>query len=233
MKRILASALVAGIAGCLAVTPQLSAQPKNRVLVIEGQSGHAAVREIEGRAYVDLEDLSQITRGSLRYKSNAIVLSLPGANGSSSSEPPLEQSSSPASDSELSRDFMRAAIEEIASMREWASTLAYAIQNGYQVTDTWAANYREQAAHNLGLATSAATTGGDRDAAQLLKSEFEAVRDWSNRLVKEKQSMDTAKYALSPNVLRDDPQSQKIINCGRFLAQMLGSGKFADDPSCH
>jgi hypothetical protein len=128
---------------------------------------------------------------------------------------------------------MRAAIEEIAAMREWASTLEYAIENGYQITDKWAANYREQAAHDLGLASAAAITGGDRNAAQLLTNEFEAVRDWSNRLVQEKKSMDTAKYALSPNALRNDSQSQKIIACGRFLAQMLGSAKFADDASCH
>jgi len=234
MKRLLANIVIAGMIGCFSTSTPLAAQPKARVLVIEGQSGQAAVRDIEGRSYVDIEGLTQITGGSLRYQSNAIVLSLPGSHGSSSNQAPVvERPSAPADDSELSRDFMRAAIEEIASMREWASTLAYAIQNNYQVTDSWAANYREQAAHNLGLATTAATTGGDRDAAQLLRSEFEAVRDWSNRLVKEKQSMDTAKYALSANALRDDPQSQKIINCGRFLAQMLGSGKFADDPSCH
>ena len=234
MKRLLANIVIAGMIGCFSTSTPLAAQPKARVLVIEGQSGQAAVRDIEGRSYVDIEGLTQITGGSLRYQSNAIVLSLPGSHGSSSNQAPVvERPSAPADDSELSRDFMRAAIEEIASMREWASTLAYAIQNNYQVTDSWAANYREQSAHNLGLATTAATTGGDRDAAQLLRSEFEAVRDWSNRLVKEKQSMDTAKYALSANALRDDPQSQKIINCGRFLAQMLGSGRFADDPSCH
>jgi len=234
MKRVLANIVILGMIGCFPSSAQVAAQPKARVLMIEGQSGQAAVRDIEGRSYVDIEGLAQITGGSLRYQSNAIVLSLPGPHGNSSSQAPVvERPAAPADDSELSRDFMRAAIEEIASMREWASTLAYAIQNNYQVTDSWAANYREQAAHSLGLATTAATTGGDRNAAQLLRSEFEAVRDWSNRLVKEKQSMDTAKYALAPNALRDDPQSQKIINCGRFLAQMLGSGKFADDPSCH
>jgi hypothetical protein len=128
---------------------------------------------------------------------------------------------------------MRAGIEEIATMREWASTMAYAIQNNYQITDDWAAKYREQAANNLRLASAAASTEGDRNALQLLTNEFEAVREWSNKLVEAKKSMDTAKYALSPDALRDEALSQKIINCGRFLARMLGSSSFQDDPSCH
>src|SRR5207253_11090395 len=54
-----------------------------------------------------------------------------------------------------------------------------------------------------------------------------------NVLVEAKKSMDTAKYALSPSSLRDEALSQKIISCGRFLAKMLGSSSFQDDPSCH
>jgi hypothetical protein len=209
-------------------------QQRSRTLVIEGQTGQAAVREVEGRAYVDVEGLTRITHGSLRYEASTIILSMPTSNEiPPTSETAVEQTPRPVDASELSRDFMRAAIEEIASMREWATTLEYAIENGYQITDSWAAKYREQAAHDLGLASAAAITDGDRSAAQLLTKEFEAVREWSNRLVQEKKSMDTAKYALSPNALRNDSQSQKIIACGRFLAQMLGSAKFADDASCH
>ena len=48
-----------------------------------------------------------------------------------------------------------------------------------------------------------------------------------------KRSMDTAKYALSPGALRNEPLSQKIVSRGRFLASMLGSNTFQDDPSCH
>lgn len=128
---------------------------------------------------------------------------------------------------------MRAGIEEFATMREWASTLAYAIQNGQPVTENWVANYREQAARDLRLAAAAASTEADRKALQLLTNEFDAVRDWCNRLVQERKAMDTAKYALSANALQDDPSSQKIVACGHFLSTMLGSGSFQDDPSCH
>jgi hypothetical protein len=204
-----------------------------RVLVVDGHPGHANVIQKDGRAYVDVQSLAEITNGSLSFKESRIILSIPGTDlGRREAEVPGDPAHS-SDDSALSRDFMRAGIEEFATMREWASTMANAVQNGYQITDEWAANYREQAANNLRLASAAAASEGDRKALQLLTNEFEAVSEWSNRLVEAKRSMDTAKYALSPGALRDEALSQKIINCGRFLAKMLGSSSFQDDPSCH
>jgi hypothetical protein len=207
---------------------------QQRILVIDGHAGQAAVIQKDGRAYVDLQSLVEIANASLSFKANRIVLSM-RASGSNPqvADAPGDAAHSPADDSALSRDFMRAGIEEFATMREWASTMAHAVQNGYQITEEWAANYREQASNNLRLASAAASTEGDRNALQLLTNEFEAVSEWSNKLVEAKRSMDTAKYALSPGALRDEALSQKIIRCGRFLAKMLGSSSFQDDPSCH
>ncbi len=204
----------------------------SRILVIDGQAGQASVIEKNGRAYVDVEALTQITHGSLSFKADRIVLTLPTPTLSASiAEPPAEPGNPPIAG--LSRNFMRAGIEEIATMREWANTLAYAIQNGYPISEDWTANSREQAAHDLRLAAVAVSTESDRNALQLLTKEFEAVRNWSNKLLQERKAMDTAKYAISHNALRDDAASQKIIACGHFLATMLGSGSFTDDPSCH
>src|SRR5262249_52218668 len=202
--------------------------------IVAGRPGHAGVVQENGRSYVDVEALTAITQGSLSFNGDQIILTLPASNVSTPvNERPEETQPHPAETQGLSREFMRASIEQFADMREWASTLAYAIQNGYQVTDQWISNYREQAARNLDLASTSVSTSEDRQALQLLTNEFQAVRQWSDKLVQERQSLDTAKYALSPNRLRDDPLSQKIITCGRFLAQMLGSGSFQEDPSCH
>lgn len=210
------------------------ADQNSRVLVIDGQAGQAPVIEKNGRSYVDIEALTQITHGSLRFKADRIVLSLPSSNlNPSVAETQAEQAHPPISDLGLSRDFMLAGIEEIATMREWASTLEYAMQNGYPITDHWADSAREQGAHNLRLAAAAVSNESDRNALQLLTNEFEAVREWSSKLVQERKAMDAAKYAISDNALRNDPASQKIITCGHFLATMLGSGSFKDDPSCH
>jgi hypothetical protein len=205
-----------------------------RVLVIDGHPGHAEVIQKDGRAYVDLQSLAEITNASVTFKENRIILSIRGADVSRpAAEAPADPVRSSANDTGLSQDFMRAGIEEFATMREWASTMAYAVQNGYQITAEWAANYREKAANSLRLASTSASTEADKQALQLLNNEFEAVREWSDKLVEAKKSMDTAKYALSPNALRDEALSQKIISCGRFLAKMLGSSSFQDDPSCH
>jgi len=205
------------------------AQNQGQVLVIAGQSGQVPVVEMNNRKYVDLEDLARAANGSLSFQGNRIVLALPGAHANEPALPPVP---SPSDSSALSQGFMKAGIEAVAGMREWASPLAYAIQNSYHVAEDWVSTYRAQATADLKLASAAATTDADHNALQLLNNEFEAVREWSDKLVKAKEQMDTAKYSASPNALRDDPLSQKIINCGHFLASMLGSGTFQDDSSC-
>jgi len=206
------------------------AKQKSETLVIDGQAGQAAVIQVDGRAYVDLETLAHIANWSLSFKANRIVLNL---QPNTASTPAATNSPTQDDDSSLSRDFMRSGMEAIAQMREWASPLAYAIQNGYPVTESWVAGYREQAAHALSLASVAAATDADRRALQLLTNEFDAVRQWSNKLVEARKSMNTAQYAMSAGALREDPLSQKIVSCGRFLAPMLASGNVQDDPSCH
>jgi hypothetical protein len=128
---------------------------------------------------------------------------------------------------------MIAGIEAVAAMREWASTMANAVQHGYDVTDMGVADYRAKAANSLRQAGVSAATNADRSALQLLTNEFQSVDSWSNGLVVAKKNMDIAKYATSSDALRNEPLSQKIINCGHFLGTMLGSAEFKDDPSCH
>ena len=216
----------------LVVVSEMSGQAKeqSRTLVVNGQSGQAAIVEMYSRTYVDLEALARIANGMVEFQGNRIVVTVPSSETNSASTTTTPEQ--PAA-SGFSREFMRAGIEEIARMREWASPLAYAIRNGYPITEQWVAGYRDQATHGLSMASIAATTEADRQALPLLNNEFESVKEWSNRLVEARNSMDTAKYAMSSSALQNDPLSQKIVTCGRFLATMLASGQFQDDPSCH
>jgi hypothetical protein len=204
-------------------------------LTVDGYPGRAEVIQKGGRSYVDLRSLVEMVGASVSIRSGLIVLTLPLANShghpAAASEPSSESGLS--NEHALSRDFSRAGIEAIAQMREWASTLAYAIENNYQVTEDWVAKYREGAQHDLRLASSATSTDADRKGLELLTNEFEAVRVWSDRLLHARRSMDTAKYATSAGSLRNEESSQKIIACGHFLASMFGSGSYKDDPSCH
>jgi len=203
-------------------------------LEIEGRAGRAKVIQRDGRSYVDLRSLVEMTGASVSLRSGLVVLTLPAANSNGHPHEVSEASEASSSDDQaLSRGFALAGIEAIATMREWASTLAYAIENNYHVTDDWVAKYREEAQHDVSLASAATSTDADRKGLQLLTNEFAAVRAWSDKLVQARKTMDTAKYAMSAGTLRNEQSSQKIITCGHFLASMLGGGSYKDDPSCH
>jgi hypothetical protein len=214
-----------------------------RTLVINDQSGKVVVLEVGDRTYVDLKRLVQIGHGSIEYRGNQIIVSLSGTSASNSTKRTTEAEQSKEAEQSpeagqstnvgLSREFMKAGIEEISLLREWASSLANSLQNGYPVSENWVAGYRAKAHTGVGIVAAAVSTEGDRSAAELLNREFEAVQEWSNKLMDARKSMDAAKYALSPNALQNDPLSQRIITCGRFLGQMLASGSFQDDASCH
>jgi len=207
------------------------AQSQTATLVVNGQSGKAPVIQNNGRTYVDVGALAQIAQGSLSFSGKQIVLTIPPGSGDTAGA--SASASQPVDPTKLSRDFMRASIEEISLLREWAAPVANAIQNGYPIQEAWVNNYKQKAATGLQLATTAASTNGDQSALQLLNTEFQGVSQWSDNLVHAAQQMDTAKYSMSPNALRDDPQSQKLITCWRFLGSMLSSGSFQDDSSCH
>ena len=220
---VILSVILSGVA-----LGQSKEQPRN--VTVNGQSGTAEVIDQNGRLFVDILALASIAKGSVSFTGPDIVLGVP-ASASGSAEPAA--ASRPSNSSALSQEFMKAGIETIARLREWATTLASAIRGGYGVTDEWVNGYRDQASQNLQLADAAASTDCDRNAAQLLHHAFDMVQRWSDQLVAAKKTMDTAKYAISPNALREDPLSQKLLTCGHFLTQMLGSGTFQDDGSCH
>ena len=204
---------------------------QTKTLVVNGRSGEAMVVQLNGQTYVDLESLARIAGGSLAFQGNQVTLALPTSGATA----PATDShvNSPAEPTGLSRDFREAAIEAFAQMREWASTMANAVQYGYQITDDWASGYREKAATSLRQASANASTESDHSALALLTNEFQNVEAWSNELIEAKKNMATAKYTMSQDALRNEPLSQKIITCGHFLGAMLGSGDFKDDLSCH
>jgi len=201
-----------------------------RTLVVNEHSGKVAMLQVDDKSYVDLKRLVQIAHGSIDYRGNRIVVTLPGSTGGTPAE--VQEPEHPTG-SALTPDFVRAGIEAISLMREWASNLANDVQNGYPVSETWVSGYRARAQKGVALASAAASSDADRNGYQLLNREFEAVQEWSNKLLQASKSMDTAKYAVSDTALQSDPLSQKILTCGRFLGQMLASGTFQDDASCH
>jgi hypothetical protein len=199
---------------------------QNLSLLITGRPGIAPVVQMNGRSYVEIEALARIASGSLGFKENQIILTLPA---SAVAALPIPSPVPDRANQGFSKEFLRACIEEMATIREWRSVLTNALLYGYPITDDWSSAYRAEAAKNLNLASVAVSTDSDRDALKLLTSEFDNMQTLANKIVELKKSMDY----ISRDTLANDPLDQKILNCAHFLASMAAGGQFQDDGSCH
>lgn len=193
-----------------------------RIFVVNGQTGQAPVVRLQGKSYVELEALARLTHGSLSFNGNQATLTLPGPTGNAPAK-------GVATNSEFSKDFLRAGIEEMAVIREWRIALTNAVQRGIPVTDDWIAFYRSPAITDLRLVSVAAATDSDRNAYQLISNEFDDMKKLSDRFVLAHTSLNYT----SPDALKDDVLDQQILNCARSLTAMAASGQYVDDGSCH
>jgi hypothetical protein len=196
---------------------------QNSTLIVNGQPSQVTIIEINGHPYADLEAFSRATNGSLAFNGNQITLTLPLSAHSS-----LSASVASATSRGLSRAFLEAGIEAMSNVREWRSALANTIQNGYPISGSALATYRDEATTNLRLASVAASTDSDRNALGLLNSEFNNMKQLSDKYVAKRQSLSY----ISPDSLQNDALDQKIVKCGHSLAAMAASGQFLDDGSC-
>jgi len=187
-----------------------------RTLIINGQSGEAPVIESDGHTYIDLETLARIGNGSVAFQGDRIVLSLPAL--------PAAQPAGSA----FSKEFMKAAIEELSVVREWRNSLRNAIERSYPITDDWVSAYRTQAADGLRRASVEVTTDADRSALQSLTNEFNNMDSLANKYL----NTSNAREYIRPDALRDDAAYQRILTCARSLSSMISTGQFVDDASC-
>jgi hypothetical protein len=194
-----------------------------QTLIVNGQPTPISVVQMNGHSYVDLEALARVANGSLIFNGNQITLTLPGTGVT-----PAPASANLASNSEFSKGFMRAGIEQMTVIREWRTALANAIQNGFPITEDWLSTYRNQATTALRLSFVAISTDSDRNAYRLLNSEFENMKQLSNNYVAMRQSM----QFIAPDSLANDPLNRKILDCGHSLAAMAANGQFVEDGSC-
>ncbi len=201
-------------------------QYQQKALVINGHTGDAMVYQIDGKSYIDLESLVRIANGSLSFSGGKIVLTIP-AGGEAQAHPPDQAAPG------LSDNFIRAALQDVATMKEWTTTLAYAVQRGVPGDGSRLVIFHDRAADQLRLAKVAAANDSDQHALQLLTNHFNVVSAWSDKLVGERKRMDTGKYSIDPNALANDETYQKITGCSKFLNTMLPSGHFHDDRSCN
>jgi hypothetical protein len=200
----------------------------SRSLSINGHTGNATVYQIDGRTYVDLESLVRVGNGSMSFKGDQITLHFPASDGDSAGS-----GGKGSADSDLSAQFMTASVKTLAILKDWTNTLSYGIQRGVPGDGSRLVVFHDRGSEALHLAAVAASTRPDQDALQLLTRQFNNVSALSDKLAGERRNMDTGKYSISADALKNDDTYQKITACTRFLNKMLPSGTYQDDYSCH
>jgi hypothetical protein len=91
--------------------------------LIEGPQGQTKVIQVQGKSYVEVDEVARITGGSLRFVGNQIILSVPG------SDTPAQAAPQPAAT--LSKPFLTGGIETMREILEWHAALKNAIERGY------------------------------------------------------------------------------------------------------
>src|SRR5271165_147815 len=193
-------------------------------LLIEGPQGQTRVIQVQGKHYVEVDEVARITGASLRFAGNQIILSLPGSGDTSAHA----EQSAPAPPVGLSKPFLTGGIETMREILEWHAALKNAIERGYPLSDTWFGNYRRQIRSSLAQTQAAVSTDLDQKAFPLLTNEFNTMNALTDKYLKITVSRDY----LAPNSLNSDPLNQKLLTCWQSLASMASSNQFVDDGSC-
>jgi hypothetical protein len=223
MKRHLKYRRILTLGFVLLLAAALSAQrTPDKKLLVNGKSTSAVAMQLDGHSYIDIEISAQITNGSVKFEPNRVVLIIPNANF---------DANSPQTTPALSKDLASAAIATLAEMKEWKGVLGTMVTFGLAVDGSWAQIYHDRVQTSLQHVTFAASTNSDHDALQLLSTQFANLAKWESVVIAERQNHNGAR-TVAPNSLQNDPALTKFSNCAKFLTTMLGSGMFADNPSC-
>ena len=229
-RMIKRTVVTVGVSLMMVVMTAAQTQRRGETLSIQDFPGQADVIRLQGRALVDVQDLARITKGSLSFQGNRIILTLSRHDTS-------EQAVDDAGKAGFSPAFRRAAIEAMASIREWGGMLQVIVQNGYPVGKAMAGStiraYQGRAADSIALAAAAASTDSDHRGVELLTNEFNNLQAWAESFIDDRNSMRAVNLTTSEHPLSNDPSAQKLISCGQFLAQMFAGGTFEDDAACH
>lgn len=205
------------LANGLAQTPQ-----KSSTLTIAGHPGEARLLLVNGKSYIDIEELARLTQGTLSFKSNQTTLTLPTSNRD---VPALV----PHANAGFSRAFIQASIEEVSVIREWQIAIVKAVGTNSPVPVDWISAQQRQAEKNLALASAAATTDSDRGTYTMLSAELNHMQILSERyLAIRKQD-----GFISPDSFNSSSLEDQIMSCAQGIVSMTESHEFHDQPACH
>jgi len=186
-------------------------------LVVNGQNVDVGITEIQGRPYVDVQELAQVIGASEVTGSGQITLNVPPGPAAPPALPSTSAAAAvPGAGANFSPRFQQLAISALVEMREWQGTIRAEVDSGVSVTGALTDDYHELVGAGLLETTLAASTPQDNQAIQLLQNEYGFLSHWSG------DTSDQGSLSLS-----------KISNCAQFLTSMVVTGNFRDDSTCH
>lgn len=200
----------------------LMSQRQILTLTVGGYGGSIPVTQINGRHYVEVEAFARAINGSVTYNRSQMIL-MPATRSNAETAGATGQHGS------FSREFLRAGIEAMSTVREWHSALATSIQNQYPLEQSGLTPSQMQAATALRFAQAAVSTDDDRKAAELIANEYARMKQLSDKYLAKRTNMNY----ISPDALRNDALDQSLVACGRALGTMAAAGQFTDDAACH
>jgi hypothetical protein len=195
--------------------------PDARTLSIAGRSESAKILELSGKSYVEVEDVARLTRGSLAFKANQVLLTLPV-------EPAQSPGAAPPATQGFSKEFLQAGIEQMSAIREWRITIVNSIHDNSPVSADWIAELQRRAQKNLALVGAARSTEADQNGYLLLAAEFANMQKLSDRFLSKRKQL----QYIDPDSIDNDPLDQQILACARSLASMAAANQFHDEASC-
>lgn len=218
----------AGLILAVAIVPVwLMSQGQILTLIVSGHDGSVPVTQINGRNYVEVESLARVINGSVSYNGNQMTL-VAGTGKKTEAATALSEGKNLGQDVGFSREFLRAGIEAMSTIREWHSALATAIRNQYPLEQSGLTPSQTQAATALRLAQAAVLTDDDKKAAQLIVTEYARMKQLSDKYLAKRTNLNY----ISPDALQNDALDQSLVSCGRALGTMAAAGQFTDDPAC-
>jgi hypothetical protein len=191
-------------------------------LAVKGFSGNAPVIQVNGKSYVEIESLARITNSSLTFQANQIVFtfaSLAASPAPGQTEPPAR----------LTKDVLKAAIDEITAIEEWRTAIVTAIQNNSPMTQDWIDGYRRNADTKLALASVPVATDPDRTFVALLRNEFNNMQKVSDTYM----AMRKSQAYISEDSVNNDPLNQQVQSCAHALAAVTANSQIQDVVACH
>ena len=207
----------------------LAQRGPDKPLVVNGRTVGKPVVQIDGRSFVDIDTVAQLTNGVVTVQSDRILLTIRNASPGAPPPPPPPP---PAPPEGISKEFAREAIALLAEMREWRGAIGTTRSYNVPFAGTWPQDYHDRVQEDVQRVALAASTGPDQDALQLLRNEFDNLSNWASSVIAERQALNATK-TVAPDVTQNDQTLAKISDCSSFLSSMLVSGMFADSPSCH